>query len=138
MSAVHTEKWVRTLERSLHMLSDTQRRGCMHGVNQITVSSLIPGHTCMFPLLTPVFSHQLLTPHNSSRLVSPLLQSARSDASVWTYTRQRRGNVWLCSASTTHTKEKKHVGYEFSSFSLFLFFFLSFLLLVSSRHPSPE
>lgn len=29
MSAVRAEKWVRTLERSLHMLSDTQRWGWM-------------------------------------------------------------------------------------------------------------
>lgn len=44
MSAVRGEKWVRTLERSLHMLSDTQRWGCLCRVNQITVSSLILCH----------------------------------------------------------------------------------------------
>lgn len=41
VSSTHTEKWVRTLERSLHMLSDTQCWGYVHRVNQITVSSAI-------------------------------------------------------------------------------------------------
>lgn len=45
VSSTHRRKWVRTLERSLHMLSDTQCWGCVHEGNQITVSSLILCHT---------------------------------------------------------------------------------------------
>lgn len=74
------KKWVRTLERSLHMLSDTQCWGCMHEVNQITVSSV--SCTWMFPLLTPVVSHPLLRLHSCSHLGSLLLQSRRSSLDI--------------------------------------------------------
>lgn len=76
---------IMTLPAHAHWL--TQCWGYNHGVNQITVSSHIICHAWMFPLLTPVFSHQLLTAHNSSRLSSPLLQSVWSNAVVWTWRR---------------------------------------------------
>lgn len=74
-----------TLPAHAHWL--TQCWGYNHRVNQITVSSHIICHAWMFPLLTPVFSHQLLTEHNSSRRSSPLLQSVWSNAVVWTWRR---------------------------------------------------
>lgn len=64
MSAVRGEKWVRTLERSLHMLSDTQRWGCLCRVNQITVSSLIlcHAHGCFhFSLLSSLIYYWCCT-----------------------------------------------------------------------------
>lgn len=56
MSAVHTEKWVRTLERSLHMLSDTHSWGYMHGSESDHCVLLYPlphmnvatSHSCLF------------------------------------------------------------------------------------------
>lgn len=98
VSSTHRKMGQNITALTAHAQWLTQCWGYNRGVNQITVSSHISCHAWMFPLLTPVFSHQLLTAHNSSRLSSPLLQSVWSNAVVWTRRRQRRGYQFVNSA----------------------------------------
>lgn len=78
---------IRTLPAHAQWLA--QCWGYVLRVSRISVSSHILCHAWMFPLLTPVFSHQLLKMHNSSQLGSLLLQSGWRSAVVWTWRKWR-------------------------------------------------
>lgn len=116
---------IRTLPAHAQLL--TQCCGYIHGVNQITVSSHILCHAWMFPLLTPVFPHQLLRAHNSSCLGSPpLLQSVRSSTAVWPRRTQENREVYV--PQTKKKKRKKFI-------CLSSFFLVSYLPDAPFNHP---